>query len=46
MVKHDESLTKTYNRFHDPYERDPEIEQLRGLHADMDRAVLIRLRLG
>ena len=29
-----------YNRFHDPYEHDPEIEQLRELHADMDRAVL------
>lgn len=40
MVRNDEGLTKTYNRFHDPYERDPEIERLRDLHAAMDRAVL------
>jgi hypothetical protein len=40
MVERDEGLTKTYNRFHDPYDRDPEIERLRELHADMDRAVL------
>ena len=33
-------MTKTYNRFHDPYEDDPEIEKLRELHAAMDRAVL------
>ncbi len=40
MVRNDEGLTKTYNRFHDPDERDPEIEKLRELHAEMDRAVL------
>ncbi|HWP37855.1 MAG TPA: type IIL restriction-modification enzyme MmeI, partial [Gemmatimonadales bacterium] len=40
MVKNDEGLTKTYNRFHDPDERDPEILKLRELHAAMDRAVL------
>lgn len=40
MVGNDEGLTKTYNRFHDPYESNPRIEQLRELHADMDRAVL------
>jgi hypothetical protein len=40
MVENDEGLTKTYNRFHDPDERDPRIEQLRDLHAAMDRAVL------
>ena len=40
MVRNDEGLTKTYNRFHDPTERDPDIERLRELHADMDRAVL------
>ncbi|MBP1468420.1 N-6 DNA methylase [Candidatus Chloroploca sp. M-50] len=40
MVRNNEGLTKTYNRFHDPYEHDPEIEQLRALHAAMDRAVL------
>jgi hypothetical protein len=40
MVKNDEGLTKTYNRFHDPNEGDPEIAKLRNLHAAMDRAVL------
>ena len=28
MVRNNEGLTKTYNRFHDPYERDPGIERL------------------
>jgi hypothetical protein len=40
MVRNDEGLTKTYNRFHDPDERDPEILRLRELHAAMDKAVL------
>ena len=40
MLRHDEGLTKTYNRFHDPDEADPEIAKLRDLHAAMDRAVL------
>ena len=40
MVRNDEGMTKTYNRFHDPYEDDPDISQLRELHAAMDRAVL------
>jgi len=40
MVRNNEGLTKTYNRFHDPGERDPEIIKLRELHAAMDRAVL------
>jgi hypothetical protein len=40
MAGNDEGLTLTYNRFHDPYEHDPEIEQLRVLHGEMDRAVL------
>ena len=40
MVANDEGLTKTYNRFHDPYEWSPAILKLRGLHAAMDRAVL------
>jgi hypothetical protein len=40
MVRNNEGLTKTYNRFHDPNERDPEILKLRELHAAMDRAVL------
>jgi hypothetical protein len=32
-------LTKTYNRFHDPDETDPDIEKLRQLHIEMDNAV-------
>ncbi len=40
MVRNDEGLTKTYNRFHDPNERDPAIARLRELHAAMDREVL------
>jgi hypothetical protein len=40
MIRNDEGLTKTYNRFHDRNERDPDILKLRALHADMDRAVL------
>ena len=40
LVRHDEGLTKTYNRFHDPDETDPAIAQLRDLHTAMDRAVL------
>jgi hypothetical protein len=40
MARNGEGLTKTYNRFHDPDERDPDIEKLRALHASMDRAVL------
>jgi hypothetical protein len=40
MVQNNEGLTKTYNRFHDPNERSPDILRLRELHAAMDRAVL------
>ena len=40
MVRNDEGLTKTYNRFHDPDEDDPDIARLRELHAAMDRVVL------
>ncbi len=40
MVRNDEGMTKTYNRFHDPYENAPDIAELRRLHAVMDRAVL------
>jgi hypothetical protein len=40
MVRNNEGLTKTYNRFHDPEETSPDILRLRELHADMDRAVL------
>ena len=40
MVRNDEGLTKTYNRFHDPEETSPDIQKLRDLHDAMDRAVL------
>ena len=40
MVRNDAGMTKTYNRFHDPYEEDSDILDLRRLHAAMDRAVL------
>ena len=40
MRDNDQGLTKTYNRFHDPNECDPDIAQLRDLHAEMDGAVL------
>ena len=40
MVRNNEGLTKTYNRFHDPDEHDADIVKLRELHAAMDRAVL------
>ena len=40
MVRSGDGMTKTYNRFHDPYEEDPEVAELRELHGAMDRAVL------
>ncbi len=40
MVKNNEGLTKTNNRFHDPNETSAEIKKLRELHTAMDRAVL------
>ncbi|MDH6089324.1 Eco57I restriction-modification methylase domain-containing protein [Umezakia ovalisporum] len=40
MVRHNQGLTTTYNRFHDPDEWSPEILQLRQLHQEMDKAVL------
>ena len=40
MRESNKGLTKTYNRFHDPKERSPEIRRLRDLHTAMDRAVL------
>jgi hypothetical protein len=40
MARNNEGLTKTYNRFHDPDERSPDIARLRELHAAMDQAVL------
>lgn len=40
MVAKNEGLTRTYNRFHDPEETDPDIHRLRELHAALDHAVL------
>lgn len=40
MVRRNEGLTATYNRFHDPAEGDADIFRLRELHDAMDRAVL------
>ena len=40
MVRNNEGLTRTYNRFHDPDNRDPDIARLRKLHAEMDCAAL------
>jgi hypothetical protein len=40
MIRNNEGLTKTYNRFHDPDERSTDILELRRLHAEMDRTVL------
>jgi len=33
-------LTKNYNRFHDPRCQDKDIQEMRRLHTEMDRAVL------
>lgn len=40
MLRNNEGLTKTYNRFHDPDHMAPEIVKLRALHVAMDRVVL------
>ncbi len=41
MVKKNEGLTKTYNRFNNPDQRrDPDVRRLHELHDAMDRAVL------
>lgn len=40
MARWSEGLTRTYNRFHDPAERSPDIARLRDLHHAMDVAVL------
>lgn len=41
MVRNNEGLTKTYNRFHDPNEESADFIKLRNLHNEMDRAVLL-----
>lgn len=40
MVRNNEGLTSTYNRFHDPAETSDGILELRRLHDAMDQAVL------
>ncbi|WP_323914701.1 Eco57I restriction-modification methylase domain-containing protein [Aeromonas caviae] len=40
MVSSGLGLTKTYNRFHNPDERSPEIYRLRELHQKLDQAAL------
>jgi len=40
MIRTGLGLTKTYNRFHDPEEKHPEIVRLRELHQALDEAVL------
>ena len=40
MAENDEGMTKTYTRFHDIYENNPRIVELREVHTAVDRAVL------
>jgi hypothetical protein len=40
MIARNEGMTQIYNRFHDRSETAEDIQRLRELHADMDRAVL------
>jgi len=40
MLATDQGLTKTYNALTDPTNTDPEVEHLRRLHEQLDRAVL------
>ena len=40
MVRNNQGLTDTYNRFHNPDERHPDIIKLRQLHQECDKAVL------
>ncbi|WP_109793988.1 Eco57I restriction-modification methylase domain-containing protein [Minwuia thermotolerans] len=40
MVRTDQGMTPTYNRFHDPSCSTPDIDELRRLHHEMDCAVL------
>ncbi|MFM7675526.1 MAG: Eco57I restriction-modification methylase domain-containing protein, partial [Synechococcus sp.] len=40
MVRNNEGLTSTYNRFHDPAETSSGLLELRDLHGEMDQAVL------
>lgn len=40
MAQNNEGLTKTYSRFHDPEETQPQVQKLRELHSKMDKVVL------
>ncbi|MBI3909969.1 MAG: N-6 DNA methylase, partial [Armatimonadetes bacterium] len=40
MLRRNLGLTKTYNLFHNPECRDADIQRVRELHAEMDRAIL------
>jgi hypothetical protein len=40
MSQREEGLTNTYNRFHDPSEASDDIQTLRSLHVEMDKAVV------
>jgi len=40
MVRNNEGLTSTYNRFHNPAESSSDLLELRRLHGEMDQAVL------
>jgi hypothetical protein len=40
MIRNNQGLTETYNRFHNPDERHPDILKLRQLHQECDKAVL------
>ena len=46
MLSRQEGLTKTYNRFHDSAESADDIQYLRELHVEMDRAVWSPLTAG
>ena len=39
ILDRQEGLTKTYNRFHDPDDGSTDIQKLRDLHVEMDKAV-------
>jgi hypothetical protein len=39
MLSHQQGLTKTYNRFHNPTESAEDISKLRRLHVEMDQGV-------
>jgi hypothetical protein len=41
MQERQEGLTATYNRFHDHHETARDIQQLRNLHVELDRAVAL-----